>query len=60
MRCSILLTGRISPDKPTPAMQVVESIATSMFEDNIALITAKSIAGSSIFNPPKLRRHLLS
>ena len=39
IRCSIRLTGRISPDRPTsPARHTCLSISVSMFEERIALI----------------------
>ena len=57
MRCSIRLTGRISPESPTsPVIQVPASIAISILEESIALITAKSIAGSLTFMPPAILR----
>ena len=53
MRWSTLATGRISPESPTsPAKQKSLLTGMSSFDDKIAATTAKSIAGSSIDNPP--------
>ena len=58
MRCSILFTGRISPDKPiSPAMQTSGSIAASILDERMELITARSMAGSLTFNPPAILRN---
>ena len=57
IRCSILLTGRISPERPTsPAKHIRLLIGISMFEDKTAEITARSIAGSFTFIPPAILR----
>ena len=53
MRCSTLLIGLISPDKPTSAAKhTFGFMAMSWLDDNIAATTAKSIAGSSTLIPP--------
>ena len=40
IRCSIRFTGRISPDSPiSPAMQTSGSMAASILEERMALIT---------------------
>ena len=58
MRCSIRFTGRISPDSPiSPAIQTSGSIDASMLEERIALITARSMAGSFTFSPPAILRN---
>jgi hypothetical protein len=46
IRCSIRLTGRISPDNPTYAeRQMFFGTGKSALEDNTEATTAKSIAG---------------
>src|SRR3712207_5229573 len=58
MRCSMRFTGRISPESPiSPAMQISRSTGASMFDDKIALMTAKSMAGSFTFSPPAMLRN---
>ena len=55
MRCSMRFTGLISPESPTsPAIQKPLGISMSKFEERIAEITAKSMAGSFIFKPPAI------
>lgn len=58
MRCSMRFTGRISPDRPiSPAMHTSGSMAVSMLLERMALMTARSIAGSFTFNPPAILRN---
>lgn len=58
IRCSMRLTGRISPLRPTsPAIHTPASISASMLLDRMALITAKSMAGSLTFSPPAMFRN---
>ena len=55
MRCSMRFIGRISPERPTsPARQIPFGISMSRFEERIAEITARSMAGSFIFSPPAM------
>lgn len=55
MRCSIRLTGRISPDSPTsPTKQMFLSIEISRLDDKMALITDRSSPGSFIRKPPAI------
>ena len=58
MRCSIRLTGRTSPLKPTsPAMHHPASIAVSTLLLSTAAITLKSIAKSVTLRPPAILRN---
>ena len=58
MRCSMRFTGRISPDRPiSPAMHTSGSMTVSMLLERMALMTARSIAGSFTFNPPAILRN---
>ena len=50
MRCSMRLTGRISPLSPTsPAIHTPASISVSILLERMALMTARSMAGSFTF-----------
>lgn len=57
-RCSMRLTGRISPERPTsPHRHVSLSIDMSRLEDSTALMTARSIPGSLTLSPPAIFRN---
>ena len=53
IRWSTLVTGLTSPANPISAAKHIDlSIEISIFEDNTAATTAKSMAGSSTLIPP--------
>ena len=50
---SILLTGLISPDRPTsPNIKVFDLTLTPLADDTVAMHTARSVAGSLTLRPP--------
>ena len=59
MRCSMRLTGLISPESPFSCKaKNLPAMAMSSFEDKIAATTAKSIAVSSTEIPPTFKENV--